>query len=234
LRYGPFRSGLPGFAWNLPLSLPSAYGAYGFAGYDPIIEARPETQAIEARFYASPAEASRAYGIRWVLVANADYLKKEWEYWWAVRKDNWCFGFSDTGWPSNREKFLPGAVLRVHLDEVSLYELPDASPLAFDAAKPQTPLEIAFHGWGAEVEAPGTGSRTVVVNLAVRPWLRAACGAQLLKSSADNWGRMKVRVPDGVTRFQVFYDLPWRRGIFLAVALAAATLGGMAVIRNRI
>ena len=112
----------------LPLSLPSAYGAYGFGGYDPIIEARPETQAFQDKFAASPAEASRAYGIRWVLVANADYYEKEWEYWWAVRKSEWCFGFSDSGWPSYREKFLPAAELRFRREEVSLYELPDASP----------------------------------------------------------------------------------------------------------
>ena len=73
-------------------------------GYDPIIEARPETRAFQDKFAASPAEACRAYGIRWVLVANADYYKKEWEYWWAVRKSNWCFGFSDSGWPSYQEE----------------------------------------------------------------------------------------------------------------------------------
>ena len=50
--YGPFRSGLPGFASTLPLSLPSAYGAYGFHGYDPIIEARPETRAFLDKFAA--------------------------------------------------------------------------------------------------------------------------------------------------------------------------------------
>ena len=75
--YGPFRSGLPGFAYGLPLSLPSAYGAYGFGGYDPIIEGRPETHAFQDKFTASPAAAGRAYGIRWVLVSNADYHRKE-------------------------------------------------------------------------------------------------------------------------------------------------------------
>ena len=231
--YGPLRAGLPGFAYLLPLSLPSAYGAYGLGGYDPIIEARPETQAFQDKLAASPAEASRAYGVRWVLVANADYYEKEWEYWWAVRKSKWCFGFSDSGWPSFQKKFLPTAELRVRREEVSLYELPDASPLAFDRASPRTPLPIDFHGWGAEVEVPGAGQRTVVVNIMVRPWLRAACGRQPLKSSADEWGRLEVRVPDGVTHFQVSYDLPWRRGLFMAAGLATTTLAGVALIRRR-
>ena len=30
--YSPFRAGVPGFAYTLPLCLPSAYGAYGFGG----------------------------------------------------------------------------------------------------------------------------------------------------------------------------------------------------------
>jgi len=77
--YGPFRAGLPGFAWVLPLSLPSAYGAYGFSGYDPIFEFRPETRAVQDKFDASTMEASRAYGISWVLVANDEYYAKEGE-----------------------------------------------------------------------------------------------------------------------------------------------------------
>ena len=101
--------------------------------------------------------------------------------------------------PPIEEKSLPAAELRFRREEVSLYELPDASPMAFDRANPRTPLPIEFHGWGAEVEVPGKGQRTVVVNIVVRPWLRAACGRQPLESSADEWGRMEVRVPDGVT-----------------------------------
>ena len=232
--YGPMRAGLPGFAYMLPLSLTSAYGAYGFSGYDPIVEARSETRAFQDKFATSPTEASRAYGIRWVLVANAEYYKKEWEYWWTVRKNNWCFGFSDSGWPTYREKFLPAAELRFCREEVCLYELPDASPMAFARANPLVPLAIEFHGWGAEVQATGAGSRSVVVNIVVRPWLRAASGQVPLDFSADEWGRMEVRVPDGVTRFQVFYDLPWRRGIFMAAGLAVTTLLSVVLIRKQI
>ncbi len=232
--FGPFRSGLPGFAYALPFSLPSAYGAYGFGGYDPISELRPETEAFRRRFEISPAEAGRAYGIRWALVANADYFEQEWEYWWTLRKSKWGFGFSDPDWPEFQKKFLPAAQLRFRCQEVSLYELPDASPMAFEMANPQTPIPIEFHGWGAEVNVHGSGPRTVVVNIVDRPWLRAACGKQPLESKADSWGRLEVHVPEGVSRFQVFYDLPWRRGVFAALGLAGATIGGMVLIRKRI
>ena len=237
--YGPWRSGLPGFAYSLPLSLPSAYGAYGFGGYDPIVSGRPESLAIESKFDAAPAEACRAYGVRWVLVADAEHYKREADYWQGVSKCNWCFGFSDSSWPNYQEACLPTAQLRVQREEVSLYEISEASPLAFDRANPSTPLPIEFHGWGSAVQVPGNevsgnGPRTVVVNIAMRPWLRAASGGQPLEVLADDWGRMEVSVPDGVTNFEVFYDLPWRRGIFMALGLMSATLVGLAVVRKQL
>ena len=232
--HGPFRSGLPGFAYMLPLSLPAVYGAYGLDGYDPVIEARPETQAFQGKCAASPEEARRAYGVRWMLVANADYYRQERGYWTGVNDSDWCYGFSDADWPRYQKQCLPAARLCVCCKEVSLYELPGASPLAFDRASPQAPLSIEFHGWGADVESPGQGPRSVVVNFVMRPWLRAVCGGQPLELSADEWGRMEVRVPDGVTRFQVFQDLPWGRGILAGMGLAAATLVGMTIVRKRI
>ena len=122
--HAPFRSGLPGFASALPLALPSAYGAYGFGGYDPVTEARPETVAFQDKFNASPAGASRAYGIRWVLVANANYYKQERDYWQAAMKSDWCFDFSDSSWDTFQKEHLPAAKLQVPGDEVSLSSSP--------------------------------------------------------------------------------------------------------------
>jgi hypothetical protein len=230
---GPLRSGLPGFAQLLPLSLPAVYGAYGFGGYDPITESRPETLDFQSRFACTPAEAARAYGVRWILVANPEYYKQEAQYWWPVSKSDWCFGFTDSLWSVYRLKSMPAAELRVRREEVSLYELPDASPMAFDCVSPRVPLAIRFHGWGAEVELLGKGPRTVVANLMMRPWMRAACQGQPLKCSADEWGRMQVEVPDGATQLQILCNLSWGPGCFAAVVLAAATLAGMFLMRIR-
>jgi hypothetical protein len=226
---GPKRSGLPHFSYALPLSLPSAYGAYGFLGYDPIIEVRPETEEILRKFNDAPIEASRAYGIRWFLVSNPDYYAKERDFWWAIRKGYWpiCDPFP----PERLRPLLSAAKLRYRCDEVDLYELSSVSPLAFDRADPTKALSIRFHGWGGEVLAPGGGERTIVVNVAARPWLRAAGEGKLLASAPDEWNRLEVRVPDGVSRFDFYYDLPWQRGIFLGIGLAVATLAGFALVR---
>ena len=210
---GPWRSGRPGYAWLLPHSLPSAYGAMSFGGYDPIIENRPETQAVQARFDDDPVAAARAYGIRWILAGNPDHFWPERDFWQSVRKSDWCFDYRDDGTADGPERVVQAAQLRVQRDELRLYELSGVSHIAFDRSNPVVPLPIRFRGWGAEVESPGEGERTVVVNMAMRPWVRAAANGQLLLTKADSWGRVEVRVPDGVTRFGVFNQLPWRRGM---------------------
>jgi hypothetical protein len=225
---GPWRSGLPGYAWLAPHSLPSAYGVLAIGGYDPIVENRPETLAVQSRCEDSPLEAARAYGVRWILAANSEHYWPERNYWQAVYNHDWCIGYMHDPSADNRnaEALLPAARLCVQRDELRLYELSGACPLAFDRANPAVSLPIRFRGWGAEVESPG-GKRTIVVNMAMRPWVRAAAGSELLPTVADEWGRVEVRVPTAITRFQVFYQLPWRRGLLLGGGLAMATLAVM-------
>jgi hypothetical protein len=232
--YGPWRSGQAGYSFLLPHSLPSAYGAWAFAGYDPIIERRSESMAIQARFDSDPVATARAFGVRWILAASPDHYRPERDFWQQVRKKDWCFDFMDDGPPSGVERVVSAAQLRFQRDEVRLYELSGASPMAFDKAKPMLPLPICFRGWGADVESPGDDERTIVVNMAMRPWVQAVADGKRLSTSADEWGRVEVHVPKGLTRFDVRYELPWRRGLLFGGGLAAATLLGMALIRTRL
>ena len=101
-----------------------------------------------------------------------------------AKKKNWCFGFpEDSGWPGFSGTASLGAELRVRREEVSLYELPDASPIGLRSGpSAQAPLPIVFHKpaprWNRRCLACGTS----VVNIALRPWLRAASGRQPLES----------------------------------------------------
>ena len=133
---GPWRSGLPEYASLLPHSLPSAYGALAIGGYDPIIAGRPETIAQQARIDADPLAAARAYGVRWILAANPEHYRPERDYWQAEWKNDWSVGFMDPNSPSNAEKLVPSAQLRADCDDVRLYELENACPMAFDREKP--------------------------------------------------------------------------------------------------
>ncbi len=230
---GPVRSGRPGFAFLMPLSLPSAYGAWAFDGYDPIIAGRPETLSMQARLENEPLAAARAYGVRWILVANPEYYRPERDYWQAVRKNDWCFDYMDDGATSAVERLLPAARVRVQREEVCLYELPETSPMAFDRSEPGISLPVRFHGWGAAVDAPSGAKRTIIVNMAMRPWVRAAANGVVLPTSADDWGRVAVELPNGATRFDVYYELPWRRGVLLGIGFAAATLLGFGFVNGR-
>jgi hypothetical protein len=120
-----------------------------------------------------------------------------------------------------------------HSEEVDLYELDDVSPLAFTENRPRAALPVRFHGWGAEVDVPGTGERSLIVNVLDRPWLQALTDGHTLSSSADDWGRLRVVVPDGVTRVEVQCNMGWGRGVLGGAGLAALTLGGCFAYRKR-
>jgi hypothetical protein len=106
--------------------------------------------------------------------------------------------------------------------------------MAFDRSNPGVSLPIRFRGCGAEVELPDGGERSVVVNMAMRPWVKAGAGGQFLPTTTDPWGRVEVRVPSGVTRFEVFYQLPWRRGMLIGGCLMVGTLVGVGWMKRRL
>ena len=179
----------------------------------------------------TPIEAARAYGIRWILVANPDH------YWPDAITGNRSANATGASiiWIRTR----PAAWIGSHGQlssacnekKLRLYELSGTSRMAFDRNKPSDPLPIRFRGWGAEVDCAGGGERSIIVNMAMRPWVQAAAAGGFLPASADNWGRVEVRVPDGVTRLEVFYQLPWRRGMLTGGCLMAATLVGVFLVR---
>jgi len=240
LYYGPVRSGLPRFSQAMPLNLATAYGSYAFGGYDPIMERRPETVAAEERMKEQPIEACRAYAVRWIIVANAEHYRQEAPYWRSFLDGDWCWNYmKDDRLPSYVQALREASTPVFQCDEMTLYELDNASPLAFAENQPRTALPIRYHGWGAEVEVwdglprPSIGERSIVVNILQRPWLQAVADGRTLPSSADDWGRMRITVPDGVARVEVRYDVGWQRGILYGLVLAALTLAGCVLIARR-
>lgn len=216
---GPPFSRLPRFANTLWAGIASAYGAYSFNGYDPIGEFRPETRSARQRLRDSPVEACRAYGIRWVLVPNPDYYHGELEIMAAA-----CPYFVDQGLPGQAEQICKSAPSVLRQEEMTLYEVADTSPMAFDEAHAKLALPVRFHGQGADIEVPGLGVRTIIVNMLARPWLYASGGGRPLSLGADPWGRLKILVPDEVDHVEVRCRMGWRRGIALGGGLAVVTL----------
>ena len=224
---GPSFSRLPGYAGGLPVSIAAAYGVYSFNGYDPIADFRPETMFARKKMREDPVQACRAYGIRWILSPNPDYYGAE-----IPEMEALCPVFIDQGIQAQRDAIAKSATLVLRQKETLLYELADVSPLAFDEAQPKTALPIRFLGRGADIDVPGTGRRTIIINVLTRPWLFAYGNGRRLSAEPDDWGRLRVVVPDGVERVELRCLMGWWRGIVLGAGLAAATLAGCVLLRK--
>ena len=70
--------------------------------------------------------------------------------------------------------------------------------------------------------------------MAMRPWVAARGGGHALAVTADDWGRVVVQVPEGVTKFKVFYQLSWLRGLLFGSGLLVSTIAVMIVVRRKI
>ena len=217
---GPGFSRLPGFCFGLPMAIASAYDAYSFNGYDPIGEFRPETVAARQRLHKDPVAACRAFGIRWVTAPNPDYYGGETAEMAAINPY-----FVDLGTSQDLDPIRKAALSCLREKTTLVYEIGNVAPMAFDESRAAVGLPLSFDGRGAVVDVPGDGERTVVVNVLARPWLHAFGNGRSLVAAPDDWGRLRISVPDGVQRVVVRCQFDWGRGIVLGLVLAAATLG---------
>jgi hypothetical protein len=224
---GPGFSHLPGFCFALPMAIASAYDAYSLNGYDPIGEFRPETVAARQRLHKDPVAACRAYGVRWVTAPNPDYYQGETAEMAAINPY-----FVDLGTSQDLDPIRKAAVSCLQEKTTLVYEIGNVAPLAFDEARAAVGLPLSFDGRGAEVEVPGSGERTIVVNVLARPWLHAFGKGQPLAAGPDDWGRLRVVVPEGVHRVEMRCVMGWWRGIVLGAGLAVMTLAGCVVLRR--
>lgn len=110
--------------------------------------------------------------------------------------------------------------------QMAYFEIPNPDPLAF-TEKDQKSLPIKFDTAGADVNITGVlpGS-TVIVNLLWRHRYYAYCGGRELPIAKDEWGRMKLVIPQQTDKLEIRYRSPWVLGalVGLAIALVAGVL----------
>jgi hypothetical protein len=230
--HGPDRTCLPGFVYGVPLSLAAVYKAYSFSGYDPVNENRPEMLAAMRRLKEDPIAACRAYGIARLIVANPDYYQADKDFWWSNGRRMWQEGFMDDGIPAYDQALIRSAHSSFRREESTVYDLAEPCPMAFDEAHADAALPIRVRGQGLDIDVPGPGEHSLVVNILFRRWLTVRGEGQPLAPRADSWGRLKVTVPEGVRHVEVRYVMGWGRGIALGLGLAVFTLAGCAVVRR--
>lgn len=191
-----------GFPIALTGNLASVYEVLSFNRYNTLTWFHAFSKPLFERFNNEPTTAYRAYGIRWVF--RHPYM---------------------TG-PADR-RFVEGLRDAGSVGGMMVWEVPDPAPLAFAERDPKAGFPVSFSARGAAVQLDddfSTEQENIVVNVLGWPRFRAIADGEIVSWSADEWGRMVVRVPAGTRVLEVVYSPRWREGLGLGVLALAASV----------
>ncbi|MBI3891885.1 MAG: hypothetical protein HY303_10195 [Candidatus Wallbacteria bacterium] len=222
----------PGLCWTLKHNLPSAYGLLSIDGYCSLVPGTAENIFAQRRIDADPVAAMKAYGVRWALEdAELGPLNPDSEpAVGAVLGHGVVRGtsFPLLGWIRRRARPL------ARLPLVTVWELPEPSPLAFAANRPLVGLPVEFRCDGATVDLSSlSGLAVVVLNVLKRPWMSVWGDGRPLVAQVDDWGRLQVHVPSGTRFLEMRYRPPWEGGLAVGLALVLASLALARVTHGR-
>jgi hypothetical protein len=226
MSFGAMRSTDPSYPLTMPHNLPCQYEVPAFFGYDPLVQRFGRVIACMERLIQRPQETLAAYGVRWLLVHRT------------------AWGGWEPQTPNRFEREFPFVPLLEKLDGnpqrmlgeldeyVRVIEIPDAAPLAFDAARPTDalPLRMSVAGLGIDLE-PAAAARNIVANFLRYPDIVATADGNPVAVTEDEWQRIIVAVPAGARQIQVRYSPPRATGI--AIALVLSLVGVVATLACR-
>ena len=116
-----------------------------------------------------------------------------------------------------------GATAVFHSEDVDIYKVDGAEPLARSIDHPKTALEVRVEGNRLVVDTanlPGGGK--ILVNYLWHSGMRASTGGTELALSADDWNRIVIDVPAGSktidATYRIGYQFPFLAGLVLLVA----------------
>jgi len=227
MSFAAMRSTDPSYPLALPHNLPCEYGVPTFFGYDPLVQRFGRYQACVKRVMDAPRESLAAYGVRWLLAHRTT--------WGGWRPQT----------PNPFERVLPFVGLLKELgnnrqeslgdlDElVAVIEIPNAAPLAFDAARPTEALPLNMSGLGLAIAlVPEPEPRKIVANFLAYPDMAATADGRPAAVSEDEWQRIVVAAPAGTKDIAIRYAPP--RGTGIAIAAVLAILGAAATAACRL
>ncbi len=235
----PERSTLPGFPLGLHLNFATVYGAHSAHGFDPFVEGTPETldalrHVIDAPFSAlalgyprpgtrpgyDPVPALRRWGVRWIVAHPSAFAQV-----FSANREAAIFEKFDALSVRQRDTLIAAAAPVHPAPPVSLWELPDVDPLAFEASSPRRPLPFFADASGVRVPLGGEVAGELVVNVRWRPSLRASVDGAPAPCNRDAWGRVTVPVRRGARVAEVRFVIGWWRGLAASLALALIAAG---------
>jgi hypothetical protein len=206
--WAPQDSPAADFGLSLAGRLPAVYGIPAFHGYDPIVEYCGPFSAAADRFRADPPAAARAYGIRWVL-EHRTIDRPEFSPNPGVHAVESVVPFGES-----LATLVSRSKATLELPELTVWETGSPDPLAFPSGHPDTSLPLSLDGGGIHLStAAPLPPGPLVVNFLWYPRTRAMSGGTELPVRPDEWGRIVVDVPAGVSAVDVGYHAPWSEGL---------------------
>ena len=242
----PERSTLPDFPLGLHLEFATVYRAHSAHGFDPLVEGTPETldalqHVIDAPFSAlalgyprpgtrpgyDPVPALRHWGVRWIVAHPSAFAPV-----FGANREAAFLEKVDALSARQRDTLIAAATLVHSAPPVSLWQLPDVDPLAFEASSPERPLPFLADASGVRVPLGGDVAGELVVNVRWRPALRASVDGAPAPCTRDAWGRVNIPVRRGARVAEVRLVVGWWRG-FAASFVLALMAAGVAFVGRR-
>ena len=224
MSFGAMRSTDPSYPLSLPHNLPCEYEVPALLGYDPLVQRFGRYNACLERLDPEPQAGLAAYGVRWLLVHRT-----AWGGWQPETPNRFekVFPFLNLfrNLGSSKELSLPDLD-----DALKVFEIPDAAPLAFDAAHPTEALSLRMSVAGLAIDVePKSEQRNIVANFLRYPHIAATADDEPAEVTEDEWHRIVVAAPAGASQIRIRYAPPRFTGNVMACLLAlfgvGATLG---------
>jgi hypothetical protein len=192
MSFGAMRSTDPSYPLSLPHNLPCEYEVPAVLGYDPLVQRFGRYNACLERLGPEPQTGLAAYGVRWLLVHRT-----AWRGW-------------EPQTPNRFERVFPllyllrtlGTAKELSLPSLNEYltvlEIPNPAPLAFDTASPTEalPLRMSMAGLAIDVD-PRREPRNIVANFLWYPSIAATADDKPATVIEDEWHRIVVAAPAG-------------------------------------
>jgi hypothetical protein len=211
MSFAAMRTTDPSYPLALPHNLPCHYAVPAFFGYDPLVQRFGRYTACLDRLQQDPRRALAAYGVRWLFVhrtVSGGWMPQ------TPNRFEWVLPYANV-----LEKL--GQAQRLTLGDsdefVSVVEIPEAAPLAFDADDPGTSLPLMLDVSGAYVGLePKDAPRQVVFNFLRYPDLVASVDEAPAPVLEDEWQRSVVEVPARGRHVRLAYSPPKGPGLLVS------------------
>ena len=217
VRLAPYRWPEPGYSHSLMHNLATYYAIPAFDGYDNLIAFGSAYRDTFRRLQEEPLNTSRAFAVRWLVrftgrepTGTVRRLQTDLEHYYSPGAEALMSKLQ------NREPALA-------LDDLEVYDLRSADPIAFIRGQPAQPLAVRTEGNRVIVSLPERKeSATVVMAFLHRPGLRLSGDGVPLEAATDSWGRITAEVAPTIRQLGLEYDAGWHRGLVLGLILIVA------------